>query len=181
MTKTTQRKQRDRIREAIEPMLEKYLLESNGYIISFQGYIENDSFQDALVAAMLPLMPTEMPTTKETEDKITAIDDMIKHVDKVLDIQLNYGLKKWEAAIKYLIEVKEKGWDIAVMWIHLNSDELKFKKDIPSIGSIMKDPEAVIKDWMPIAHAVKTDTHREPQEPTEFMQADDWTPAPERK
>jgi hypothetical protein len=138
-----------KIRNAIEPVLEKYGLASP---------FEVGEFVTDIVDAMLPLMVKEMPTTDETESKIKAIDDMIKHVEQVLNVQIDYGKKKWEAAIKYLIKVKEKDWDIAVMWIHLNSDELKFKKDIPSIGTIMKDPEDVVKTWMPIAHAVKTDT-----------------------
>ena len=138
-----------KIRNAIEPVLEKYGLSPP---------FEVGEFVSDIVDAMLPLMVKEMPTTDETEAKIKAIDDMIKHVEQVLNVQIDYGKKKWEAAIKYLIKVKEKDWDIAVMWIHLNSDELKFKKDIPSIGTIMKDPEDVVKTWMPIAHAVKTDT-----------------------
>ena len=137
-----------KIRNAIEPVLFDFELEP--YIVT--------ALLEVLIPAILPLMVKEMPTTDETEAKIKAIDDMIKHVEQVLNVQIDYGKKKWEAAIKYLIKVKEKDWDIAVMWIHLNSDELKFKKDIPSIGTIMKDPEDVVKTWMPIAHAVKTDT-----------------------
>jgi len=112
-------------------------------------------------------IPQKTKKTKDTLDlflqpnkKVEEIEEMINHVEKVIGApgSINYGKKSWEKAIKYLIEVKDKGWDFKVMWLHLNSEELKFKKDIPSIGSLMAKPDEVVRSWMPLAHAVQEET-----------------------
>ena len=83
--------------------------------------------------------------------------------------------------MKKIVDEAVQGGNPVFEWVYLNSDELKFKKDIPSIGSIKKDPLKVFEDWMPDAHATKTDTHQEPQEETEFQKVTEWTPAPRRE
>ena len=160
MTQSNTRR-RKQILEAIEPVLKNYSIDTIPHCTDGEKELYAD-----LVEAIDSIGKVDKDTLgflgfsdPNAEDKVQLVEDMINHVNKTLGIQLDYGKRKWAQAIKYLIKVKvEKGWDIQVMWLHLNSEELKYKKEIPSIGSIMKDPEEVIKNWMPIAHATKTDT-----------------------
>ena len=106
--------------------------------------------------------------SEEANQKVKEIESMVFYVEEILntsDIDLG-GNGKWYKAIQYLINVeKERGWDIKTMWSYLNSEALQYKKDIPSIGTIMKNPDTVFKSWMPLAHQVKTEsTHSEPDE-----------------
>jgi hypothetical protein len=44
-----------------------------------------------------------------------------------------------------------------VLWLYVNSDDVKYEKDKLSYGSLMKDPHALLKAWMPRAHAVQSE------------------------
>ena len=88
-------------------------------------------------------------------DKVADVDRMINHVEDVLGMPgvVNYGNKKWEQSIKYLIEVKEKGWDFRVLWAWVDSEEEKFMVKRLNYGLLMHDPCEMLKIWMPYVHA----------------------------
>ena len=148
--------QTKRIREAIEPTLNDWNVFEH-----IPDVLDRKAFMVQLTTAIKPLMKKELPTDAETEAKVQAVDDMIKHVEGVMPkgTKLNYGSKKWEKAIKYLINVKnEYGWDFKILWIYIHGDERKFETNRISVGSLMGNPDEQLKIWMPIAHATKTDT-----------------------
>ncbi|MBT6321856.1 MAG: hypothetical protein HOJ31_06690 [Anaerolineae bacterium] len=99
--------------------------------------------------------------SKEANAKVQETENMINEVEKalgILDCVNMGGSGKWEKAIRYLIKMKkEKGWSFQVLWLYVNSDDVKYEKDKLSYGSLMKDPHALLKAWMPRAHAVQSE------------------------
>ena len=99
--------------------------------------------------------------SKEANQKVQETESMINEVEKalgILDCVNMEGSGKWEKAIRYLIKMKkEKGWSFQVLWLYVNSDDVKYEKDKLSYGSLMKDPHALLKAWMPRAHAVQSE------------------------
>jgi len=164
MTPQTQSK---KIRNIIEPVLEKYLIFTKqdwdiGLPLSGRDEILVDLF-----IAIKPLMAKEMPTDDETERKIQELDDMKAEVEKCLPegTEISFGGSgKWEKAIRYLIKVKKKhGWTFKVLMLWIDGDEKRFEKDRISYGSLMKDPHEQLKIWMPIVHAVKETEEMRPE------------------
>ena len=148
MTKTTQRKQRDRIREAIEPVMnplyDQYEFDGEFRVL----------YTTALIEVILPLMPGYM--RPEISDllgyndpvlnaKLAKEDEMRDRIEATLKTKPT-GSPEWTKVVKVLIKAEdEKGWDIERFWAWNEHEDQKFEK--LRFGDLVKKPVLIIS-WL---------------------------------